>query len=285
MDKKLRVVVPKGRIFSKVSKLLSEAGVQLSGDERAYRPVASDPEIEIKIMKPQNIPRLLELGSHDVGFTGLDWIQETGADVQTIMKLNFDPVRIVAAIPENVDEAALKQKRITVATEYEKIAREYLTAKNYDFLILRTFGATEAFPPDDADMIIDNTSTGRTLDEHHLKIVDTITTSSTCFVAGRSVESDPWKKSKIERLGMLFKSILDASERVMLEMNVGKEQLEDVIRILPSMRAPTVSSLYNQDGYAVKTAVRTNEAAQLIPRLREMGATDILEYNFRKVVI
>lgn len=285
MDKKLRVVVPKGRIFSKVSKLLAEAGVRLSGDERAYRPVASDPDIEIKIMKPQNIPRLLELGSHDIGFTGLDWIQETGADVQTIMKLNFDPVRIVAAIPENVDKAALKQKRITVATEYEKIAREYLASQNYDFLILRTFGATEAFPPDDADMIIDNTSTGRTLAEHHLKIIDTITTSSTCFVAGKAVENDPWKKAKIERLSMLFKSILDASERVMLEMNVSKEQLEDVIRILPSMRAPTVSSLYNQDGYAVKTAVRTNEAAQLIPRLREMGATDILEYNFRKVVI
>lgn len=283
--KKLRIVVPKGRIFKRVSQLLGEAGVQISGDERAYRPQVSDPEIEVKIMKPQNIPRLLELGSHDIGFTGWDWVEETNAEVTELLNLNFDPVRIVSAIPESMDINVLRSQKITVATEYEQIARRYLEKAGFSFIILRTFGATEAFPPDDASMIIDNTSTGKTLAEHHLKIIDTIMTSSTRFIASKASLEDPWKKEKIDRLTMLFQAVLDAKDRVMLEMNVGAAQLDEVIRILPCMRAPTVSQLYQEAGYAVKAAVKKSQAAQLIPQLQSLGATDILEYDFRKVVL
>ncbi len=282
---KLRLMIPKGRIFEKVTKLLNESGIHLDGDERAYRPVSSDPEIEVKLMKPQNIPKLIELGAHDIGFTGFDWISDSCVDVEEIMDLKFDPVKIVAAIPEDLDVEELKKRKIVVASEYENISKNYLEKNGFKYVFLRTYGATEVFPPDDADMIIDNTATGRTLEANKLRIIDTIIKSSTRFIANKESLSDPWKREKITELEMLFRSILDARDRVMLEMNVPKEKFEDIVNLLPCMRSPTVSPLYGERGYAVKVAVRDSEAVKLIPQLIKMGATDILEYKFRKVVI
>lgn len=282
---KLRLMIPKGRIFEKVTKLLNESGIHLDGDERAYRPVSSDPEIEVKLMKPQNIPKLIELGAHDIGFTGFDWISDSCVDVEEIIDLKFDPVKIVAAIPENLDVEELKKRKIVVASEYENISKSFLEKNGFKYVFLRTYGATEVFPPDDADMIIDNTATGRTLEANKLRIIDTIIKSSTRFIANKESLSDPWKREKITELEMLFRSILDARDRVMLEMNVPKEKFEEIVNLLPCMRSPTVSPLYGERGYAVKVAVRDSEAVKLIPQLIKMGATDILEYKFRKVVI
>ena len=147
MANRLRVVVPKGRIFEKTGRLLHEAGIRFQLDERAYRPDVDDPEIEIKVMKPQNVPRLLELGSHDVGFTGHDWIVETGSSVEELVDLAFDPVRIVAAVPESTDPATLRGRRVVVASEYETITRQYLDRQGLDYVFVRTYGATESFPP------------------------------------------------------------------------------------------------------------------------------------------
>ncbi|MFQ5639562.1 MAG: ATP phosphoribosyltransferase [bacterium] len=282
---KLKIVIPKGRLYKNIVELLDEAGVCIEANERAYRPVVHDPDLEVKIMKPQNIPKLLELHFHDIGFTGLDWIQETDADVADVLDLNFDPVKIVAAIPQNMSEEDLRRREIVVASEYENISRQFLDEQGYRYIFLRTFGATEVFPPEDADMIIDNISTGRTLTEHRLKISALITQSSTRFVADKAALSDAWKREKISELHTLFQSILDARQRVMLEMNVSGAQLEDIIAILPCMRAPTISSLYGEQGYAVKVAVKKHQAAKLIPVLKRKGATDILEYEFKKVVI
>jgi ATP phosphoribosyltransferase len=282
---KLRLMIPKGRIFEKVVKLLNESGIYLEGDDRAYRPVANDPTIEVKLMKPQNIPKLVELGAHDVGFTGFDWITDSSADVEEIMDLKFDPVKIVAAIPVNLSVEELKKKRIVVASEYENISKSYLEKEGYKFVFLRTYGATEVFPPEDADMIIDNTATGKTLEANNLKIIETIIQSSTRFIANKESLENPWKREKIAEIQMLFKSILDARNRVMLEMNVPRDKFEEIIEFLPSMRSPTVSPLYGEGGYAVKVAVKEAEAVKLIPQLIKMGATDILEYEIRKVVI
>ncbi|RMI01667.1 MAG: ATP phosphoribosyltransferase [Calditrichaeota bacterium] len=282
---RLRIVVPKGHIFSNVARLLEEAGVRLDVRERGYRPVVSDPEVEVKIMKPQNIPRLLEIGSHDVGFTGHDWVAETGANVVELMDLGFDPVRLVAAIPESLNEADLHRRRFVVASEYENITRTFLDERGYDYLFVRTHGATEVFPPDDADMIVDNTATGRTLEEHELKIIAEIMRSSTRFIAHPAALEDSRKREKIEQLQMLFQAILDARRRVMLEMNVPPDRLEAIVAVLPCMRAPTVAPLYRDQGFAVKVAVRREQVAELIPRLKKMGATDILEYEFKKVVV
>lgn len=283
--KKLRVVIPKGRIFNNVVHLLNEAGISLDVADRGYRPVVSDPEIDAKIMKPQNIPRLLEIGSHDIGFSGYDWVVETGASVEEIMDLTFDPVHIVAAIPNWLSEQDLRTRRFVAASEYENITRTYLDRHKYDYIFVRTHGATEVFPPDDADMIVDNTASGRTLKEHDLKIIAEIMTSSTRFFAHPAALQDSWKREKIERLQMLFSAILDARGRVMLEMNVPAERLEEIIKVLPCMRAPTVAPLYHDQGYAVKVAVKKQQAVELIPLLKKMGATDILEYEFKKVVI
>ena len=282
---KLRLMIPKGRIFDKVVKLLNESGIYLEGDDRAYRPVSSDPTIEVKLMKPQNIPKLVELGAHDIGFTGFDWVTDNNADIEEIMDLKFDPVKIVAAIPENLSVEELKKKRIVVASEYENISKSYLEKEGYKFVLLRTYGATEVFPPEDADMIIDNTATGKTLEANKLKIIETILQSSTRFIANKDSLKDPWKREKIAEIQMLFKSILDARDRVMLEMNVPRDKFEEIVELLPCMRSPTVSPLYGEGGYAVKVAVKESEAVKLIPQLIKLGATDILEYEIRKVVI
>lgn len=282
---KLKMVIPKGRIYANVVRLLNDSGFGVEVNERVYVPRIDDPEIEAKIMKPQNVPRLLELGSHDVGFTGHDWVIETGAQIAEIIDLEFDRVKIVAAIPESFTKLDLTQKKIVVASEYEQIAKKYLEQKKYQYILLRTFGATEVFPPDDADMIIDNVSTGRTLNEHNLTIIDTILESSTRFYANQAALTEPWKREKIEEMKMIFQAVLDARQRVMLEMNVPKEKLEEIVKFLPCMRSPTVAPLYGEQGYAVKIAVKKQEVVKLIPLLKKYGATDILEYDFRKVVL
>ena len=282
---KLKMVIPKGRIYNKVVNLLNDSGYRIEVDGRIYIPRIDDNEIEAKIMKPQNIPKLVELGAHDVGFTGYDWIIETGVNVEEILDLKFDPIKIVAAIPDELLKADLRKKKIIVASEYENIATKFLNENDYDYLLLRTFGTTEVFPPEDANMIIDNTSTGRTLKEHNLRIIKILMKSSTRFIANKEALKDSWKVEKIDEMKMLFQSVLDARERVILEMNVSKDKLENLVRFLPSMRSPTVAPLYGESGFAVKIAVKRNEVSKLLPLLKKNGATDILEYEFTKVVL
>jgi ATP phosphoribosyltransferase len=282
---KLRVLIPKGRIFDNVSRLFAEAGFPICLADRTYRPRIAADWLDAKIMKPQNVGELLELGSHDAGFTGADWIQESGADVVEVLDLGFDRVRIVAAVPAELDDEALKRKRIVVATEYAAIAEKWLKSRSYDYRIVRTYGATEVFPPDDADMIIDNTSTGHTLKDNGLRIVADILESSTRFVVSRAAMADGEKRGRIEELVMLFKAVLDGRDRVLLEMNVPKACFNELVAGLPAMRSPTVSPLYGDNGYAVKIAVKKEEIPDLIPRLKKLGAADIVEYDLRKVVV
>ena len=282
---KLKLVIPKGIIYENVAKLLYEAGISIQCNERIYRPFVSDPDIEMKIMKPQNIAKLIELGSHDAGFTGYDWIVETRADVTEVLDLSLDPVKIVAAIPKNLKRRDLYERKIGVASEYENIAKSFLKKEKYDSVLLRTFGATEVFPPDDADMIIDNTATGRTLKEHNLRVIGELLKSSTRFIANKEIFEDSRKKEKITEMKMLFQAILDARERVMLEMNIPENRFEEIVKILPCMRSPTVAPLFGEKGFAVKVAVKIEETTKLIPKLKRLGATDILEYEIRKVVL
>jgi len=280
---KLRILIPKGRIFDNVSKLFLEAGFPIALTDRTYRPSLGASWLDAKIMKPQNVGELLEIGSHDAGFTGIDWIKESGADVEEVLDLGFDKVKIVAAVPQDYDEAKLKSKKLVVATEYVNLAETWLKSSGYKYRILRTYGATEVFPPDDADMIIDNTSSGQTLKDNGLKIIGTLLESSTRFVVSRAALANTEKKSRIEELAMLFRAVMDGRERVMLEMNIPKDQLESLAS-LPAMRSPTVASLYAEAGFAVKIAVKKNEVPDIIPKLKKIGALDIVEYDLRKVV-
>jgi len=281
---KLRILIPKGRIFDNVSRLFSEAGFPIALSDRTYRPALGADWLDAKIMKPQNVGQLLELGSHDAGFTGVDWIRESGADVQEVLDLGFDKVRIVAAVPQDYDEAKLRSKKLVVATEYVNIAEQWLKSSGYQYQILRTYGATEVFPPDDADMIIDNTSSGQTLKDNGLKIIATLLESSTRFVVSKAAVANAEKKRRIDELVMLFGAVLDGRDRVMLEMNIPKEQFESLAS-LPAMRSPTVAPLYGEAGFAVKIAVKKHEVPDIIPKLKKLGAIDIVEYDLRKVVL
>ncbi len=284
-DKKLKILIPKGKIFTSVAKLLQETNLVQEINERSYFPTCADSEIEAKLMKPQNIPKLIEIGAHDLGFSGYDWIVETAAQVEELLDLGFDRVKIVSAAPTSLSKEQLKSRKIIVASEYEKISRKYLDEENFDYLFLRTYGTTEAFPPEDADLIIDNTATGQTLKENGLKIIDELFPSSTRLIANPGSLENSWKKEKIDEILMVITSVINARQRVMLEMNVPSERLEEIVKVLPCMRAPTVSVLFNEQGYAVKVAVFKKETSRLIPLLKKLGATDILEYEFRKVVI
>ena len=279
------MVIPKGRLSSNIIQLLNDAGLEIKLSERDYKPRCGFPNIDIKIMKPQNIPQLIQLGSHDIGFAGWDWVVENQVSVTELMDLGFDPVRIVAAVPENSSEIFRSGQKLIVASEYVNISREYLEKNSSDYLIIRTYGATEVFPPDDADMIIDNTSSGATLKQNKLKIIDTLLYSTTRMIANPKALKDREKSSIIETVKTLLKSVIDARKRVMLEMNVKAENLEGIIRDLPCMKSPTISQLYGSSGYAVKIAVPKQGVSELISRLKQMGASDILETEFRKVVL
>ena len=280
----LKLVLPKGRINTKVLKLLSDCGIDLIGDERNYRPKAYGFDLEVKLLKSQNIPSLVEMGQHDIGFAGLDWIQERKCNVEILKDLGYDPVRIVTCIPEDWDWQEMQKRPLIVASEYKNISTRYLDKLGLDYQLLRSYGATEVFPPEDADMIIDNTSTGTTIRANRLKIVDTVMESTTQFIANADTLKDAGKRQDIEDLLTLMQSVINGRERVLLEMNCENDKITSIVGLLPCMRYPTVSKLYQDKGFAVKAAVKKSEIRDLIPKLIAAGATDILETAIRKAI-
>lgn len=287
-DQPLKLIIPTGRIQEKVLTLLAQIGIKLSTTNRSYRPVCPDTDIDTKMLKGQNIPSLVALGRHDCGFAGYDWIVEQQADVIELLDLGFDPVRIIAAVPESIStlgREAWRRRKLVVASEYRRISSEYIQREGLEAVFVQTFGATEALPPEDADMIIDNTATGSTLDANRLQIVDELLQSTTRFICNRAAFENPRKRQQLEELTMLMQSCLRAREKVLLEMNVDEKDLEALVTNLPCMRAPTIAQLYGEQGYAIKVAVPAGTVKQLIPQLVSLGAKDILEYKLEKIVL
>jgi ATP phosphoribosyltransferase len=281
----LRLALPKGRTTEEVVRLLAAAGVAVRSNGRSYRPLVSDPEIEAKYLKTQNIPRLLEIGAHDCGFTGHDWIQESGADVADLLDTGLDPVRLVAAVPEGLaGRLDALERPIVVASEFETLTRKYMDGRGRPYLFIRTHGATEVFPPEDADMVLDLVSTGATLRENRLLVVDEVLRSSTRFVAARAALADPWKAERIETLRLLLEAVLEARRRILLEMNVPADRLQAVVDVLPAMKSPTVQALHGGTGYAVKAAVPRAGLPRVLRLLRQAGATDLIAYALEKVI-
>ena len=290
MDK-LKILLAKGRIYESVYELLSDVGISIHLPDRTYFPTTNQEDLAFQVVKPQIVSLLLANNKADMGFSGKDWVYENGCqdDVVEIMDLGFDPVRIVAAIPEARDFEKLLKGQVTIATEYQALSKKWVEEKKIDGTIFRTWGTSEGFVQDNDDSIaqilIDNTSTGSSLKANRLKIVDTLMESSTRMYASKTAMADPAKKQKIMELKMLFETVLNARSRVMLEMNCAEDKFETLIKGIPSMKSPTVSPLFGGNGYAIKIAVKKSEVPTLLPKLQSLGATDIVEYELRKVML
>ncbi len=287
----LKILLAKGRIYESVYKLLSDVGISLYLPDRTYFPITNQKDLAFQVVKPQIASALLASEKADIAFSGKDWVYENGVQdsVEEIMDLGFDPVRIVAAVQESQNFDEIISAPVTIATEYQNLSRKWVEDKKISGTVFRTWGTSEGFVQDNEDSIaqilIDNTSTGSSLHANHLKIVDTLMESSTRLYASKKALQDPEKKQKIMELKMLFETVLNARSRVMLEMNVAQDKFDDLVKGLPSMRSPTVSPLFEGNGYAVKIAVKKSEVPTLLPRLQSLGATDIVEYELRKVMI
>ncbi len=290
MDK-LKILLAKGRIYESVYELLSDVGISIHLPDRTYFPITNQKDLAFQVVKPQITSLLLAKNKADVGFSGKDWVYENGVEneVVEIMDLGFDPVRIVAAIPEVKDYDKILKGEVTIATEYQALSKKYIQDKKINGTIFRTWGTSEGFVQDNEDSIaqvlIDNTSTGSSLKANRLKIVDTLMESSTRMYASKEAMNDPEKKQKIMELKMLFETVLNARSRVMLEMNCSEKDFDALIKGIPAMKSPTVSPLFGGNGYAVKIAVQKSEVPTLLPKLQSLGATDIVEYELRKVML
>jgi ATP phosphoribosyltransferase len=282
----LRLGLPKGRMQDGIFQLLGDAGLKVRVDERGYRPTLPLDHVDAKILKPQNIVGMLQAGARDLGFAGADWVAELGAEVVELLDTGLDPVRIVAAAPESllVDGQLPAGRSFIVASEYEQLTRRWIARRGLDARFLQSWGATEVLPPEDADVIVDNCATGSTLRANHLAIIDEVMRSSTRLFAFAGALDNPLKRRRIEDLVMLLRSVLDARQRVILEVNVSAADLERLIAVLPCMRQPTIARLHGEDGYAVKAAVPHRELPRLIPLLRASGGSDIIVARLAQIV-
>ncbi|GMQ81115.1 MAG: ATP phosphoribosyltransferase [Rhodothermia bacterium] len=283
--KPLKLGLPKGRMESGVLTLLSDAGIEVQSSDRDYRPLVSLANAVAKSMKPQNIVEMIALGRRDVGFAGADWVKELGADVVEILDTRLDSVRLVAAAPPEIAaNGSLSDGRLIVTSEYVRIAQTWIRDKNIDADFVRSYGATEVFPPEDADIIIDNTATGATLRANRLTIIDTIMSSSTRLFASKAAMADTEKRDRIEALGLVLKSVLEARRRVMIEINASSDRLDAVIALLPCMREATVAPLFGDAGFAVRAAVPRSDLPTLLPEVKAAGGTDIVVSSVDQIV-
>ncbi len=281
----IRLALPKGHLEDGVLRLLADAGIRVRAGSRGYRPSISLPGYETKILRPQNIVEMLHVGSRDIGFAGADWVAEVQADLVELLDTGMDPVRIVAAAPISIlENGKLPPRRLIVASEYETLSRKWLEKENLDAQFVLTYGATEVFPPEDADLIVDNTATGSTLAANGLEIVGEVMRSTTRLYANPRSLENPARKEQVDQLVMLLRSVLEARKRVMLEVNVSADDLDALVEALPCMREPTISTLHGSGGYAVKAAVPRNELPLLIPVLKSRGGTDIVVTDLAQIV-
>ena len=287
----IRIGLPKGRMQAGVLALLGDAGIEVRVGARSYRPTMSWPGFEAKLLKPQNVVKMLEAGSRDLGFAGADWVAELGvgrrsADLVELLDTGLDPVRVVAAAPPSVLEGGSLPagRRLVVATEYVALTEQWAREQPFEAVVVRSYGATEVFPPEDADAIVDNTATGATLRGNGLVIADTLLRSSTRLYGNPAALDDPARRGPIKDLVILLESVLEARRRVMLELNVPEGNLERVIAILPCMREPTVSRLHGEDAYAVRVAVPRAGLPDLLLRVKASGGTDLVVTEPQQIV-
>ncbi len=313
----LKFVIPKGSLQEATLQLLKQAGYNIKAVERSYRPWINDPEISLKLLRPQEIPTLIQECAHELGIAGEDWVNESGADIQLLSALDYGKVNIVLAVPnawekvnslsELIKDFNSKGKPIRIATEYINITSRHIMqndeyrkcygsktpevitpwsryGENPNVKIMLSFGATEAKPPEDADAIVDNTETGTTLKSNELKIIEVLSHSQAVLIANKEALKDKWKEEKIRDVMTLIVGAVEARKKLHIFMNVKEENIEQLLEQLPALKRPTISPLAGTEGwYALNTVIAKEEFLKLIPVLRRL-AQGIVAYEPRNVL-
>ena len=286
----LKLALPKGSLQESTFALLKRAGWNCTCGSRSYVPSIDDPEIAARLVRPQEIARYVSLGLLDAGLTGYDWIYENGADVVEVAELCYSkatshPVRWVVAVPEaspiqKVED--LEGKRI--ATEAVGLTKRYLAEHGVNAEVEFSWGATEVKAPELVDAIVELTETGSSLRANHLRIIDTVLTSTTRLIANKEAWADPAKRAKLEQLAMLLSGALRAESKVLLKMNAKKGDVASVASVLPALHAPTVNTLSDPSWVAIEAVVDESVVREILPKLKAAGAEGMIELALNKVV-
>jgi ATP phosphoribosyltransferase len=299
----VKFAIPKGSIEEATFKILEQAWQSISGRGRTYRVKLSDPEIEVKVLRPQEIPTYVQEGFYDVGITGKDWVREAKADITTLLDLEYGKVKQVIAVPETfavedltglIEEFAAKKKPLRISSEYLTTTAAHIKSnqayqnhfgkldpmiitpwlrvgENKNVQIFLSFGATEAKPPEDVDAIFDITETGTTLGQNKLKIIDIVMESSAVFVANRIALKNTKKREKIADMIALLRGVVEGRKKLHIFVNVKKENLDHLLKNMPALKKPTVSELSEQGWYGVNTIIDKNEFIKLVPMMRKIA--------------
>ena len=290
MSNKLKLGIPKGSLENATIDLFKKAGFNIQSSSRSYFPVIDDPEIECMLIRAQEMARYVEDGVLDAGLTGFDWIQESGAKVVKIADLvyskqSFGKVRWVLAVPEDSGITSAKDlEGKIIATELVEATKKYLRKNGVKAKVEFSWGATEVKPPDLADAIVEVTETGSSLRANKLRIVEELFTSNTQLVANKAAAADTWKSQKLADIKMLLEGAIAALGKVGLILNVERKNLDAVIKLLPALKNPTISPLADDKWVAVNTILDETTVRTIIPRLKQAGASGIVEYPLNKII-
>jgi len=288
---RLKLGLPTGSLQESTVRLFQQAGFQLTVTERSYFPSVDDEEMEIVLLRAQEMSRYVEAGALDAGITGNDWILENSSDVVKVTELPYskksmEPVRWVLAVP--VDSKIMRPKDLEgkrLATELVNLTKSYLKSHKVNAAVEFSWGATEAKVGTGlVDAIVELTETGSSLRANKLRIVDTLCSSTTQLIAGKGAWRDPWKRRKLESVATLLKGAIAARGKVGLKMNVSKKGLKPVLQVLPALKKPTVSPLSSPGWFAIETVLDEKVIRNLIPELKKAGAEGLIEYSLNKII-
>ena len=281
--KKIKLAIPKGSLLESTLRTFEGAGFRINfPSTRSCFPLIDDPEIECILLRPQEIPRYIEEGI-DVGISGSDWIEETGAHVVEIADLEYakrsmKKIKWVLAVPYNSKIQSVKDlEGKTISTEIIQTVKNYLKKHNTNARVEFSWGATEAKPPYLIDAIVDVTETGISLTANKLKIIDTVIKSSTRLIANKKSMKDAWKREKIENIGELLKGVIEGTQSVLLMMHVPTTKLDRVLKELPAHKVPTAQKLAGEGWYDIIIGVRKKDVRSIIPLAKSLGCSDIIE--------
>jgi len=286
----LKLGLPKGSLQESTFELFKKAGWNIRGSERSYYPTVNDPELEVMLIRAQEMARYVESDVLDCGLTGIDWVMESGCKVKKVSDLIYAKqglrkVRWVLAVPEESKFKSLKDlKGKRIATELVNVTKKYLKQNKIAATVEFSWGATEAKPPELADAIVELTETGSSLKANHLRILETVLESNTVVIANQNCLREAWKAEKLNNIIMLLQGALTAETFVGLKMNVLRSQLNNLLSLLPALQTPTIAELSNPAWVDLDTIIAENVVRDLLPKLKKAGAQGIVEYPLNKVI-